>query len=481
MEKLLKATASFGSTELALIIVAVIRNKYLAIEIGPEGYGMFSILDSFFSLFLAFSGGWLAHPAMKYIAELRSKKQEDSIQNVLNFTFSVTFFTSLFFVSVFFIFSNFFLNNFLSSEITFTYYALFAASFLGTSLSSIMQSYFQGMLLIKETIFRKIVLRIFDLVSVIILVLLFGLLGFFINVLVVAFFGLFIFIYKSKANRPKIEWPMVKDEIIKKVITFGGINMFIGILNLLSIYLQRILVIKFLDIASLGLYRAALTFSGYLGIVGNSSMFFVNSKANEVCTLDDRNKQLNDYLKFVLFTSILFFVPGILFTELAINILYSKQFLGLSPVLYIFIIAQFLLSIQLGIQAQIIGLERLKLYTIVTTIAYATIVLIPFFFLKSLNILSLGIASISASLIQITVLGIHLKRKFGIGLSRFSFRLICISSLLLLSSYLLMNQHIVWKTLFVFLNIIIMYIQLPNLDRDRIKQKVNSLLIKVKK
>jgi len=185
------------------MLVAIIKNKYLAIEIGPAGFGMFSLLDSFFGFFLIFTGGWLSVPTMKYIAEHRSKNDNKSVQSTLNFSFSLAFISALFLISVFFIFSKFFISNFLNSEILYSYYILFAAAFLGTSLNSIMQAYFQGMLLVKETIFRRIILRIFDLVSVVLLVLFFGLLGFFVNVLVIAFFGLFIFIYKSKHIKPK--------------------------------------------------------------------------------------------------------------------------------------------------------------------------------------------------------------------------------------------------------------------------------------
>lgn len=474
MKELLKNTIKIGTTEVALILVGVIKNKYLAVTVGPIGYGMYSILDSFFGFFLAFSGGWLAIPTMKYISELRSKNNEGSIQSILNFCFSVTFLSSLFFVALFFIFSDFFLTHFISKDIAFEYYALFAASFLGVSLNSVMQSYFQGMLFVNETIFRKIVLRIFDVASAVILVLLFGLTGFFLNVFVVAFFGLFIFIYKSSKHKPKIVWPDLKDALHKKVITFGGLNLFIGIFSLISMHLQKLIVLRFLDIATLGLYRAALTFTGYLAIVGTSSHFFMDSKAAEELSNIERNKRLNDYTKLIVISSIIIFIPGILFSDTIIHLLYSKKFLELSPFLYVFIFAQYFLNIQLGIQANIVGLEKFKIYTFATLLAYAIIVIIPYFFLKEYGIKVLGIASIITSIEQILILSLYLYLKNKIAFSKYSLFLIFAGILLLIMAVFLIKQTLTYQIVFYTISVFITYFLFTKNDKEKILLFINT-------
>jgi PST family polysaccharide transporter len=478
MKDLLKSTVKIGSTEIALIIVGVLKNKYLAVTVGPEGYGLFSILDSFFGFFLIFAGGWLSTPVMRYVSDYRSRDKQNEVRQILNFAFSITLFTSLFFISVFFIFSDFIINTFIDRDVSFQYYALFAASFLGTSLNSIMQAYFQGMLMVNETIYRKIVLRLFDVISAVVLVLLFGLTGFFINVLVIAFFGLFIFLYKSNENRPKIAWPDFKNELYKKVMHFGSLNLFIGIFNLISIHLQRIIVVRFLDMLSLGLYRAASTFTNYLALVGTSMQFMFNAKASEAISVDERNKRLNDYIKVIVLSSILLFVPGILFSDTVIHTLYSKKFLQLGPILYVFIIAQYLLNIQLGIQANIVGLERFKIYTIVTLIAYSLVITIPYFFLKKYGIKILGYTLIITSIEETFVLSLYLYLKEKVYFNKYSLLIIFIGLVLMLGSVFFVNTRIYYRLFFYILSLVVFYFLITKRDKEQILVFVNTKLKK---
>ena len=50
MKQLLKTTAALSTTEVVLMVVALIKNKYLAVAIGPEGFGIYGLLLSFFNL-----------------------------------------------------------------------------------------------------------------------------------------------------------------------------------------------------------------------------------------------------------------------------------------------------------------------------------------------------------------------------------------------------------------------------------------------
>lgn len=476
MKNLLKSTLKIGTTEIALVLVGVLKNKYLAVTIGPEGYGLFSILDSFFNFFLIFAGGWLSTPVMKYVAEQRSQNNRENSKQILDFAFSVTLLSSLTFVAIFFLFSKFFINNLIDENVNFTYYSLFAASFLGTSLNSILQAYFQGMLMVNETIFRKIALRLFDVLSAVALVLLFGLTGFFINVLVVSFFGLFLFIYKSNESKPKLKWPEFKNQLNLKVMQFGKLNLFIGVFNLISIHLQRIIVIRFLDILSLGLYRAANTFTNYLAIVGTSMQFVFNAQASEKISIDERNKRLNDYVKIMVLSSILLFVPGILFSDTIIHCLYSKKFLQLGPVLYVFIIAQYLLNIQLGIQANIVGLERFKIYTVVTLVAYLLVVIIPYFFLKEYGIKVLGYTIILTSIEQTLILSLYLYIKEKIHFNRYSLLIIFVGVLLMCLSVLFVNTKIYYRATFYICSLLIFFLLITKNDKLKIKTFLASKL-----
>jgi O-antigen/teichoic acid export membrane protein len=478
LKALIKSTAAFGSTELALTIVAFIKNKYLAVAIGTDGFGIYSLLTSFFDFFILFAGGWLATPTMKYISEFRGKKDHSNIQESINFSFSLSFYSSIVFVILFFAFSGFFIANFLSSEIAFEYYALFAASFLGTCLSNIMQAYFQGMLMVKETVFRRILIRIFDLVSIVLLVLLFNLLGFFINILLVSIFGFFIFFWQIKKYRPRLVFPDFKNEINRKIISFACVNFFLSFFDMLSLYLQRLLITRYVNISALGLYRAAIVLNNYLGLVSRSSQFYYFSSMAEDISSIERNKRLDDYLKMVVLSSILTFIPLILFSDIIIPFLFSGNFISLSPILYVFIIAQYLLGVQLGIQAIIVGLVRLKIYAIVTLLAYFLMVAIPYFLLKKIGIISLGIAAIVASFEQIVILSIYLNKRDNVRFSNYSSFLIFTGLLLVTLSILISRFFISWRILFCSFNTILVFFLMTSEDRKKIFDLMKNFFCK---
>lgn len=48
MKELIKNTGLISSSDFLLVGVSIIRNKFLSVNIGPEGFGAFSLLSSFF-------------------------------------------------------------------------------------------------------------------------------------------------------------------------------------------------------------------------------------------------------------------------------------------------------------------------------------------------------------------------------------------------------------------------------------------------
>jgi O-antigen/teichoic acid export membrane protein len=332
--------------------------------------------------------------------------------------------------------------------------------------------------MVKETVFRRILIRIFDLVSIVLLVLLFNLLGFFINILLVSIFGFFIFFWQIKKYRPRLVFPDFKNEINRKIISFACVNFFLSFFDMLSLYLQRLLITRYVNISALGLYRAAIVLNNYLGLVSRSSQFYYFSSMAEDISSIERNKRLDDYLKMVVLSSILTFIPLILFSDIIIPFLFSGNFISLSPILYVFIIAQYLLGVQLGIQAIIVGLVRLKIYAIVTLLAYFLMVAIPYFLLKKIGIISLGIAAIVASFEQIVILSIYLNKRDNVRFSNYSSFLIFTGLLLVTLSILISRFFISWRILFCSFNTILVFFLMTSEDRKKIFDLMKNFFCK---
>jgi O-antigen/teichoic acid export membrane protein len=144
----------------------------------------------------------------------------------------------------------------------------------------------------------------------------------------------------------------------------------------------------------------------------------------------------------------------------------------------VFIIAQYLLNIQLGIQANIVGLERFKIYTIVTLIAYSLVITIPYFFLKKYGIKILGYTLIITSIEQTFVLSLYLYLKEKVYFNKYSLLIIFIGLVLMLGSVFFVNTRIYYRLFFYILSLVVFYFLITKRDKEQILVFVNTKLKK---
>lgn len=449
MKELYKNTAVISSTEVALIVIAVLRNKYLAVQIGPAGFGMFGLLSSFFNVAAVFSGTWLSTGVTKYISEYKSEGNTQSIEKVYSFSLSLTLICSTLIAVGSIVLYNPISQNFLTPDIAFINFAFFAAAFIGTSLKTLFFSVMQGLMQTKRVAYVRVVSTIFEFVAVVAMVYLFDLTGFFASFLISAVFGTLLFWKEiAKAIHGRLALPKFGGEVTKKVINFGGTNLALGITNMSSQYLQRIVLLTFSNMSAIGILQAASSIMNYLGILNRGSVFGYLPKMSENLTIADRNRALNDYLRFTLLTGIPSSVIIILLGKEFIGILFSKSFFELVDVLSVFVIAQLLISIEVGFQSIIVGTAKLKLHAFVSFLTHTIWVLVPLFFLKYLGIVAIGLSFCGASLIAMTIEASYLRVKLRIEIEKRVFQLLFIAIPVLALSILLCRESTLWRLMF---------------------------------
>lgn len=458
-----------------MVAISIIRNKYLAFSIGPEGFGMFNLISSFFIFMGYFTGSWLQAPTIKYIAEYNSDNDKEAVQKVFDFSFSITVILTLMVFILVLLFANYIINNFLSSEISIMYYSLFAASFLGTRLTSVFQSMLQGLKMVKETVKIRILSNIINFFIIVVLVCFFDLLGFFVSIFVSAFFLLFLFWRDSKGLvEVRVVKPNLKESISKKMVAFAKVNIFLGFLNQGSEYLRRFIIVNLSNMSVLGLFQASFGLTKYLGIISNGAVFYYKPKMSENLNIEERNKTLNDYLRIILLTGVLFSTIAILFGRIAIKILYAKSFLPLANVFYIFVIAQLMVSIQLAFQGIIVGMAKLKIHSLTTTIAHILMVVIPLFLIKKYGLLSVGLGAVIASAQHIAINFTYLRRKIGIKVSLENMLLILLTILFIGISTVMESVLIYYKIIVVLLLSVILFFSLKENEKKFILNYIKT-------
>jgi O-antigen/teichoic acid export membrane protein len=479
MKKILKNAAAITFSEFFLVGVAILRNKYLALSIGPNGFGLYSLLNSFFSMFSVFAGTWIGAGTTKYIAEYNNENDREKMNQIYTFSiFSIIIIGSVFTI-IFILFRKYFITHFLSLEVLEFYFLLFAAGFIGMNLGQLFISILQGVTKIKMVIQSRLINSVMDVLFVVGFIWIFQVQGFFISIFISSIFSSLIFYFYIKKSGFKICRFSFKQSIIKKLISFGGISLYTGLINLGSVYLQRILIVQKLGINSLGLFQAAFSIMTYAGLIIRGANFQLLPAMSKRLENSNYISLLNNYLSFILLITIPISVFAIVFGQMIITLLYSENFLQMISFLYWFIIAQFLTNIMTCLQTTIVGMAKLKIHAIAVTGIHLLWVICPAFLLGKMGIASVGIGFILGSMIGGIVYFIYLRNRIGYFFTKRVQHLFIYGVIVILISIGIRDTHALIHILFVLIVLYITFMFLNDGERRQMKnmifKRLNSL------
>ncbi|MFA7289823.1 MAG: hypothetical protein WC055_13180 [Melioribacteraceae bacterium] len=459
MKALIKTTFLIGSTEFILLVVALLKNKYLAVTIGPEGLGMYSLLNSFFSIATIFSGTWLGSGLTKFASEYYTSNEKENL-NIL-FVISAAFTLTIGAISVgsFILFKDFIIDSFLSTEVLDIYYTLFSLSFLGSSLRSILLSFLAGVKAIKRITYARIIIAVIEIISVGLLVYFFDLLGFFISILVVSIAAASIlFSYSIKYVSIFFSFSNKILPNIKKLMNFASISAFLGLVYFFATYYQRKLITLESSFTELGIFQVGIAIIAYIGIALNGSDYYFYPKMSEKLDNKNLNLEINEYFSFTVVISAIICIGTILFGKLIIISLYSNQFKSLNEYLYIFVLAQFFNNTTGKVYGHLIlGNAKLFAHSVASLLTSLSWVIIPFLLIKSIGILSVILSLIIGSLLTNLFRLVYSHINFDLIISLRNKKLLVLSLLGLLLSIISKDSNLLIN-LILMISIIAFYI-----------------------
>jgi PST family polysaccharide transporter len=468
-----------GGSEFLLILVAVIRNKYLAVQIGPEGFGIYSLLTAFFTYINIVAGSWISNASLKYIAEYNSRNQKNEVNLIISFAFSIVFISVSVLFTVFIIFFPFFKEYFLDEKILFSYYALFAAGFWGTSLSNLMRGALQGIFKITTIVRIRIAIQIFNLLSVLLLVYFFGLIGFFINIALIGLLSAAVYFAELRKyfTISKIRLVWFKEPVIKKTLHFSKIDVFLGFVDQTANFLKRVLVTDLLSIASLGIFTASEGIRRYMGLFTASSLVFFRPQMSQALSAAERNKALNDYARFMTFGGLFSSFVIVIFADSIVKILFSKEFSGLSPILFVFILAQYFQNVLNGYMFTVVGMAKLKIHTAAVLLTTPWVIVFPWFFLNKFGIAALGIGSLIAGLLRIILYAVYLYTKHGVAVKTVNLLLFLSGIALVYLGSILENSFFYVKIISILLLSLFLYLIMNDEEKNIAVKIINKMLV----
>lgn len=333
---ILKRITSFGGVQVFNILINLVRGKFVALFLGPEGMGISSLLTSSTNTVQQMSGLGLNLAMVKEVAA--EKENGETIPHVLAVAIRMIVLTSLLGAIVCFGLSPFLsLWSFGTYDYTLSFMILSAAVMLtvgGTGYLSLLQGLGEVKRLSKASVVG-------------------GLTGLCIGVPMYYFFGdrgivpamialalsMFLFYYFSfrksiEVAKVRFSWSSHKP-LVKKLISLGFILMLGTLSGTFTNYLINVIVRTFGSVENVGLFQAANSLTNqYMGVIFSALALDYFPRLSAICRDTVKlNEVVNRQAEIVILIATPLVLLLIMTTPLVIEILLTEQFMVITPLM----------------------------------------------------------------------------------------------------------------------------------------------------
>lgn len=363
---ILKATSLFGGVQIFKILIEIIKQKFIAILLGPNGIGIIGLYLSSTSIIQNISSMGLSSSAVKNVAEASGTGDQFKISQTINILRKLVWVTGVLGMTLVIILSPYL------SKLTFGNYD-FTISFIYLSVSLLFQQLTAGQLVILQGLRKlnqlaktNIIGSFLGLIFSIPLYYFFEVKGIVPSIIVSSILTFSLSRYYS--NKCKIEYLQIPiTQSIKygsEMIKMGIVMSVNSILVLISAYVIRLYIMTFGGTEYVGLYTAGFTIiNGYVGLVFNAMgtdyypKLALNNKNTEKCT-EIVNQQTEIALLIILPIIMIFLISS----PFIISLLYSNQFYQINGFMQITILGMIFKTSSWTIAFQFIAKSEMKFF-----------------------------------------------------------------------------------------------------------------------
>lgn len=406
----------------------------MAVIIGPEGLGVYGLLNSFFTVLMVLGSAWMGSIVTKFVAEYFSKKEYSNVNEVINISLygSVMFTTILLIISI--VFRNYILHIFLANKINALYYIIFSFSCIGFSIRTIYTSILQGMMDIPKVVKYRVVTTLIEIAITLVMVYYFKVLGFIVSfVLSSVAHIVYVILFLNQQKWYSFNIKIKNGLLIKKIKDFGKLNIGLSVLSAASQYYQSMIISLNLNLQFVGFLQASQSIMNYMGILNRGTAYTMLPVMSSDISLSERNVKLNEYFRFTILTNGFIAIVTIIFLKVLIHLLYSSAFLDLTRYVFLFILAQFFISIELIFQSVVLGLALLRTHLIGSILNIFIWVVIPLCTIRYLGFNSISISLIAAAIVTLVYQSISIYLKTGLKVNRSEYTLLIVTIVLIVS------------------------------------------------
>ena len=369
---MLKIFASIGIIQLLTILSSLVRTKYIAVILGPEGTGIIGIIDQVVQLTAFVSALSLPLASVKFLSKANSESAE-AFEKAY-----VSFLGLLLFISLT---ASLFLFLLVASPVDlpigeinqyrdYLYIALLGmpAMMLGGFLSNVLASAQKPNTAALLALSYSLSLTVAILIGITIA----DIAGFYwatvisgtlvtITVLMYLRFKLHLPFYIPNLH------PLTMLKQQPEILRYMMLLFFATVTHSFALFSVRYMTLESQGAAAAGLLHALLAIALAINmLLAPINGYFLTPKVNRNISDLEKIQFTMDFQKIQVLCMTAIVLPFAFFPNLTILILFSDQFTAVAPFLFVFVLAQFIAQMGGVYQALMIGFDKTKMFSIIT-------------------------------------------------------------------------------------------------------------------
>ncbi|MDA2915380.1 oligosaccharide flippase family protein [Nitrospinae bacterium AH_259_B05_G02_I21] len=331
MRRLATAAAVIGTFSLVNIVVALVRGKYAAFMLGPDGVGLLAQATMFLSLATTVATLSMGTGIIRYVSQYQSTGEESRLGDVIHSSITLQIGLAVILVAGVLVAVRP-LSHFLFASVAYApWVALVALAIpLMVLASGLGGPLFYGFLEYGTYTRVAIMTAVGGLVPFVLLIAFLGVRGAFISLVVVACWGAGVnlwYLHRRIPFRPLFRLRLVTREV-KGLLSYGAAGFAGGVMGLLALLYMRSLVVRDLGLEANGYYQVVYAIHNlYLVLLTNGLWGHYYPAMCQAVDNTERVAEINRAVRF----SLLCFIPivaGLMaFRQPIVYLVYSSEFL----------------------------------------------------------------------------------------------------------------------------------------------------------
>lgn len=417
-KKIIKATSLFGGVQIFNLVISIIRSKFLAILIGPSGYGLYGLLNSTIELVRQASGFSIETSGVKQISEANANNNKELITERAATLIRLSLITGLIGVVLAIIFSHFLSILTFGDTSGILAIILISVSILFKQLFASQTAVMQGLSKLGYLAKTNLYSNLFGLILTLPLYFFFKVDAIVPSIIISSLISLLVsgFYYK-KLQLPRQEIKLI--DTLKKgkeVLLFGGLLAISSFLPALSNYLLQIFIGYEGNLTQVGLFNTGLIIiNTYIGIIfiAMSTEYYPRLAAmSKDSTKEAEAVESQAIISMLIVIPVMVFVLG--FSSFIIRLLFSSKFLDIMPMISWAMVGMFFKSVSFSMGYVIIARADSRVFTktaVIFNCIYLIFCVVGYHFM---GLEGVGIGTMLYFLIHLA--GVHLIIRFRYGI-----------------------------------------------------------------